>query len=87
MIVLTERNGASGGPSKAALCATRVSAWLKDEPDLPTHELLRRAKAAGYAGKNSSGEHARNALHDKQAGAPAPSRLQRSSLLRPPTRW
>jgi hypothetical protein len=37
-----------GRPSKAAPFAERVSAWLKDEPTLPTQELLRRAKELGY---------------------------------------
>jgi transposase len=43
-----------GRPSKAAPYAARVSAWLKTEPDLPTQELLRRAKEAGYAGNKTA---------------------------------
>jgi hypothetical protein len=36
-----------GRPSKATPFAPRVSAWLAEEPDLPTQELLRRAMEAG----------------------------------------
>ena len=43
-----------GRPSKAALLADRVKAWIAEEPELPTQELLRRAKEAGYAGKKTA---------------------------------
>src|SRR4051812_16467303 len=37
-----------GRPSKATPFAARVLAWLTEDPDLPTQELLRRAMEAGY---------------------------------------
>lgn len=43
-----------GRPSKAAPFSTRVSAWLADEPTLPTQELLRRAKEVGYSGSKTA---------------------------------
>jgi len=43
-----------GRPSKAAPFAARVTAWLAKEPDLPTQELLRRAKEHGYEGSKSA---------------------------------
>lgn len=43
-----------GRPSKAAPFAAKVSAWLAEEPALPTQELLRRAKDAGYAGNKTA---------------------------------
>lgn len=43
-----------GRPSKAAPLGTQVSAWLAEEPTLPTQELLRRAKESGYAGKKTA---------------------------------
>lgn len=43
-----------GRPSKAAWLAERVEDWLADDPDLPTQELLRRAKESGYAGKKTA---------------------------------
>jgi transposase len=43
-----------GRPSKAAPFSERVSAWLKDEPTLPTQELLRRAKELGYTGSKTA---------------------------------
>lgn len=43
-----------GRPSKAAPFAERVREWLAEEPDLPTQELLRRAKEAGFAGRKSA---------------------------------
>lgn len=43
-----------GRPSKAAPFADRVRAWLADEPDVPTQELLRRAIAAGYDGHKTA---------------------------------
>lgn len=43
-----------GRPSKAAPFAARVTEWLAKEPELPTQELLRRAKEAGYEGHKSA---------------------------------
>ena len=43
-----------GRPSKATPFAARVSAWLADDPDLPTQELLRRAIEAGYDGHKTA---------------------------------
>jgi transposase len=43
-----------GRPSKAAPFTEKVRAWLKDAPDLPTQELLRRAKDAGYEGHKTA---------------------------------
>ena len=43
-----------GRPSKAAPFADRVARWLEAEPELPTQELLRRAKEHGYAGSKSA---------------------------------
>lgn len=43
-----------GRPSKVAPFAERVEAWLKAEPELPTQELLRRAKEVGYTGNKTA---------------------------------
>jgi transposase len=43
-----------GRPSKAAPYAEKVREWLASEPELPTQELLRRAKEAGYAGNKTA---------------------------------
>jgi transposase len=43
-----------GRPSKASPFAKQVSAWLKEEPSLPTQELLRRAKEVGYGGSKTA---------------------------------
>ena len=43
-----------GRPSKATPFASRVSAWLAEDPDLPTQELLRRATDAGYDGHKTA---------------------------------
>ena len=43
-----------GRPSKSADFVDRVRAWLEEEPDLPTQELLRRATEAGYTGHKSA---------------------------------
>lgn len=43
-----------GRPSKAAQLSERVAGWLAEDPDLPTQELLRRAKDVGYAGKKTA---------------------------------
>lgn len=43
-----------GRPSKTQEYNDKVRAWLADEPELPTLELLRRAREAGYKGQKSS---------------------------------
>ena len=43
-----------GRPSVAAAFTDKVAAWLKEDPDLPTQELLRRAKIAGYTGHKTA---------------------------------
>lgn len=43
-----------GRPSKADDYRERIVAWLTDEPELLSVELLRRAKLAGYAGAKSA---------------------------------
>ncbi len=43
-----------GRPSKATPFGPKVAVWLTEEPDLPTQELLRRAKEAGYTGHKSA---------------------------------
>lgn len=43
-----------GRPSKATPFAPRVAAWIADEPELPTQELLRRATEAGYDGHKTA---------------------------------
>lgn len=43
-----------GRPSKAAPFAEKVRGWLAEEADLPTQELLRRAKEAGYSGNKTA---------------------------------
>lgn len=43
-----------GRPSKAAPFAPRITEWLAEEPTLPTQELLRRAKDAGYTGNKTA---------------------------------
>jgi transposase len=43
-----------GRPSKAAPFAKPISGWLASEPELPTQELLRRAKEAGYSGSKTA---------------------------------
>lgn len=43
-----------GRPSKAAPFAERVRAWIEAEPELPTLELLRRARQEGYEGRKSA---------------------------------
>lgn len=48
------RSRGIGRPSKAAPFAVQVTKWLADEPELPTQELLRRAKESGYAGNKTA---------------------------------
>ncbi len=43
-----------GRPSKAAAVAESIKGWLAEEPELPTQELLRRAKESGYSGKKTA---------------------------------
>jgi transposase len=43
-----------GRPSKAAPFAAQVLGWLTEAPELPTQELLRRAKDSGYAGNKTA---------------------------------
>jgi transposase len=43
-----------GRPSVAAPYAKKVALWLRDDPDLPTQELLRRAKEDGYTGHKTA---------------------------------
>ena len=43
-----------GRPSKAAQLSDRVKGWLGEDPELPTQELLRRAKESGYDGKKTA---------------------------------
>ena len=43
-----------GRPSVAAPYAQKVAQWLVDDPDLPTQELLRRAKEDGYTGHKTA---------------------------------
>jgi len=43
-----------GRPSSTVPVADEVRAWLADEPQAQTQELLRRAKAKGYAGAKSA---------------------------------
>lgn len=43
-----------GRPSKAAPFADKVRAWLGEEKELPTQELLRRGKEAGYGGSKTA---------------------------------
>lgn len=51
----TERRSRGvGRPSKAAPFAARVLGWLAETSDLPTHELLRRAKEVGYDGNKTA---------------------------------
>jgi transposase len=51
---LEHRQRQIGRPSLAAPFAPRVAAWLRDEPDLPTQELLRRAKELGFTGHKTA---------------------------------
>src|SRR5687768_9148193 len=48
------RSRGIGRPSKTAPFTEKVAAWLRDEPELPTQELLRRAKEAGYGGSKTA---------------------------------
>lgn len=48
------RARALGRPPKTTGFDERVRAWLGEDPDLPTQELLRRAREGGYAGQKSA---------------------------------
>jgi transposase len=48
------RSRGIGRPSKAAPFAAQVLGWLTETSDLPTQELLRRAKEHGYAGNKTA---------------------------------
>jgi transposase len=52
--VAERRERKIGRPSKASPFAARVTAWLAEEPELPTQELLRRATEAGYVGHKTA---------------------------------
>jgi transposase len=43
-----------GRPSKTSKFTEKVCGWLKQDPELPTQELLRRAKADGYSGNKTA---------------------------------
>lgn len=43
-----------GRPPKTREFEGRVGGWLDEDPDLPTQELLRRAREQGYAGQKSA---------------------------------
>jgi transposase len=43
-----------GRPSKASGFAEDVRSWLKEDPEMPTQELLRRAMGKGYVGRKSA---------------------------------
>ncbi len=43
-----------GRPSKTAAFAAQTRDWLAEAPELPTQELLRRAKESGYAGNKTA---------------------------------
>ena len=43
-----------GRPSTAAPYAPQVAQWLREDPDLPGVEILRRVRLAGYRGGKSA---------------------------------
>lgn len=43
-----------GRPSKASPFASKVAAWIAEDAELPTQELLRRATEAGYTGHKTA---------------------------------
>jgi transposase len=43
-----------GRPSKTTAFIEKVGEWLQEAPTLPTQELLRRAKEAGYSGSKTA---------------------------------
>jgi transposase len=52
--VAEHRERRIGRPSKTNEYADKVASWLQAEPELPTQELLRRAREAGYTGQKSA---------------------------------
>ena len=52
--VTHRRSRGVGRPSKTEAFAQQVRDWLAEEPELPTQELLRRAREAGYDGHKSA---------------------------------
>ena len=52
--VRVHRERRIGRPSKTAAFGEKVAAWLKDDAELPTQELLRRAKESGYSGSKTA---------------------------------
>jgi hypothetical protein len=48
-----ERSG-SGRPSKMVPYLPQVARWLRADPNLPSAEILRRVRVAGYSGGKSS---------------------------------
>lgn len=52
--VAHRRSRGVGRPSKTGTFGEKVGAWLAEEPELPTQELLRRAVEAGYDGHKSA---------------------------------
>jgi hypothetical protein len=43
-----------GRPSTIELYAAQVVQWLREDPDLPSVEILRRVRLAGYRGGRSA---------------------------------
>jgi hypothetical protein len=50
-----------GRPSTMELYAPRVAQWLREDPDLPGVEILRRVQLAGYRGARARSTRAREA--------------------------
>ncbi len=44
----------AGRPSTVAPYAPQVAQWLREDPDLPGVEILRRVRLAGYRGGKSA---------------------------------
>jgi hypothetical protein len=44
----------TGRPSTVAPYAPRIAQWLRERPDLPSVEILRRVRLAGYRGGKSA---------------------------------
>ena len=44
----------AGRPSTVGLYAPQVAQWLREDPDLPGVEILRRVRLAGYRGGKSA---------------------------------
>ena len=44
----------AGRPSTVAQYAPQVAQWLREDPDLPGVEILRRVRLAGYRGGKSA---------------------------------